>query len=100
MNDAVTVGFGERLGNLAYDLDGSRNREGIFLHQVAKRLALDQLHDDVGLAAFGLAIVMNRGDMRMRKGGDGACFPKKADAKMRVLRVAVGMQGLDGHTSA
>jgi hypothetical protein len=98
VDDAVAVRLAERLGRLARDLDGARNREPRPGQNVAERLPRDQLHHDEGLAFRGLAEVVDGGDVRVAELGDGACLSQEAGAV--VVLVLPRVRNLDGDAAA
>ncbi len=94
MDDLASVRLGERPGHLARDLDGAPEAQARPRKEVAERLARDQLHDDVGLALFGLAEVVDGGDVLVGEGRDGARLLEEARAV--VALVASGVRDFDG----
>ena len=73
MNYPFPVGSVERLGDLNRQRERSIERNRTALQALGKRLALEELHDQVGHAVF-LTDVVNRADVRVTETGDRARF--------------------------
>jgi hypothetical protein len=64
MDDALGVRSLQRIGDLRAQRDHGRRLGGLLAHVVAKGLALQQLHHQVGLAA-GFAHIVHGANVRM-----------------------------------
>jgi hypothetical protein len=85
VNHAVTVRVIERLGDLNRKMDDVANRQRSPLEPGGQRLPFDVLHHQEGSVAVP-ADVVERADVRMVQGGDGACFVLEADLVHRGQR--------------
>ncbi len=69
MSDALTMGGGERVGDLSGEPEGFSDREPTALvlpQAIGQRLSLDELHDEERRAVL-LANVVERADVRVRQ---------------------------------
>ena len=87
VHDASGVRVPERVGNGHADPDRFRHTAGTLLEAIAKRHALDVLHDDHERAAVVDDVVHLR-DARVGQAARGASLPKDARARDRVGRDA------------
>ncbi len=97
MDDAATVRRRERRRHIHDDLDRAREADPITHQQFAERPPRDQFHHDVGLPRFGLAIVVDGGDVPVRDRGDGAGLAQETRAVVLLLRP--GERELDRHAA-
>jgi hypothetical protein len=95
MDDAALVRGGERVGHLDRVVERLSNADRAGRQTRPQRLALQQLHHDVG-GRFVAADVVDAHDARMRKGGERLPFTFEADKGGAVVR-HVRCQHLDCH---
>ena len=84
VDDALGMGGDERIGHLGADPEHVRHRELPALHQLPERAALEQLHDQVGLAVL-LADVVDGADVRMTQPRGRAGLALEPLAALRVV---------------
>lgn len=78
MDHALVMGRGKTEGGLVDDLRRRPRRHLVLaLEQGAERFALDEFHDEVGLA-FILADEVDLDDVRVVEGRHAACFTQEA----------------------
>jgi len=97
MDDAAAMRFAERLRHFLGDAHGLQHRHAAALQQVREIFAGHQFHDEEGLAAGGLAIVVDAGDVGVIQGGSGARLAQEAGAVGFVLGRRAGE--FDGHAA-
>src|SRR5262245_20638890 len=73
----------ERVGQREAIVQRLRGIEPLAREPIVERLALQQLHDEKGLAALRLPDVVDRADVRMLQRGDGRGFALKAVPGLR-----------------
>ena len=66
MNNAHSVGLGQRIGNLRCKTDGLLRRQGSLAQTMLERLSLDQFHDEK-VHGILMTDVMESADVRMRE---------------------------------
>ncbi len=95
VNDARGVGLGEALRDLRSDLEETARGEGVGLaaqDQLPKRVAVDQLHDDVAQARGRLADVVDGDDVGVVQRGGGAGLLAEAAETVRVAGELLGQE--------
>ena len=95
MHDEVLVGVLDRRADLAEEAQALVDREAAAVAVLDQRLALDVLHDEVGLAAIRRAAVEEARDVGMLEGGRDLALAAKSLAR-EVARHA-GPDELDRH---
>ncbi len=94
--EAVGVGVGERIGDLAADAGGQPRRHRPPIDQaLAQRLAADELHDDEGGPGSGHAGVVGGHHVRVREAGGGHRLLLEA-VEEALVAGEVGVEDLDG----
>ena len=86
MDDAEPVRFAECGGDVFDDLDSARQGECARTHQRAEVLPVDQLQHDEGATVRGLAVIVERGDVRMTERRDRARFAQETRVIVARLR--------------
>src|SRR5215510_9839523 len=100
MDDSMPVCLSQSLTDLCDYLDRSGDGQRLREHEPAERLAFDQFHDDVGLTLVRLAVVVNGGDVWVRKRGNRARFTQETGAKVRRIGMTAQVEHFDGHPPA
>ena len=99
MHDAAAVGSGERFEDLLCDARGGQRLEGAALaNDLAQIAAVDQLHDDEGVAALH-PVIEDIDHIRVVELRRGLGFLPEARHERRVAAV-LGAQHLDRHVAA
>ena len=94
VDDPGFVRLGDRAGDLRRDLHDARKRQPAGGDQLVQRLAVDQLHRDVG-DAFRTSDAVDRDDVRVIEGRSDARFALEARKRCRTWRGRF-FQDLDG----
>ncbi len=100
MHDASLVGFCQRTGGLANDVECSRGRKGTYTHHVLReRFALEELHHVIPEAVFGDSVVEHADGVRMRELGGRANLALEAPERAIGARLLLGLENLHRHVA-